>query len=310
MSKIKSKKSTLAGLIESDDEDQLLGGMPTPDSSVLENMAPAKKGRGRPKAAPATVTATATSAPAPSKVTKVKPASRRLSGRASAKAKAPAEKKGKRAALSDKTNLPGSDTEEVDEFGQDEVMEEAEMEESIHATKKSKSKAAAKKPVATKAKATKPVASKKDRTVEAPILPSEPAPTTARRGRTAKQEAPVEPVAEEIIPETQVEEIEDEMEIDADVDEEVEETIIRPARSAILPPPKPRRQHSIQRRYAGSGSDTERSDPTLRRKLGEMTKKFEALNAKHQDLREIGLKEAERNFEKMKKQSEDNTRSQ
>lgn len=41
-----------------------------------------------------------------------------------------------------------------------------------------------------------------------------------------------------------------------------------------------------------------------------MTKRFEALNAKHQDLREIGLKEAERNFEKLKKQNEDNVKSQ
>jgi regulator of replication initiation timing len=38
-----------------------------------------------------------------------------------------------------------------------------------------------------------------------------------------------------------------------------------------------------------------------------MTKKFESLNVKYQDLREIGLKEAERNFERLKKQSEEKT---
>jgi hypothetical protein len=47
----------------------------------------------------------------------------------------------------------------------------------------------------------------------------------------------------------------------------------------------------------------------LRRKLGEVTKKYENLHLKYQDLREIGLKEAERNFERLKKQSEEKTKS-
>ena len=45
----------------------------------------------------------------------------------------------------------------------------------------------------------------------------------------------------------------------------------------------------------------------MRRKLGEMTKKYENISIKYQDLREIGLKEAERNFERLKKQSEERT---
>jgi hypothetical protein len=35
-----------------------------------------------------------------------------------------------------------------------------------------------------------------------------------------------------------------------------------------------------------------------------MTKKYDSLSVKYQDLREIGLKEAERNFERFKKQGE------
>jgi hypothetical protein len=63
------------------------------------------------------------------------------------------------------------------------------------------------------------------------------------------------------------------------------------------------RQTSVPRRPAGIASDTERNDPAVRRKLGEMTKKFENLDIKYRNLREIGLKEAEQNFERLKKQS-------
>ena len=91
-------------------------------------------------------------------------------------------------------------------------------------------------------------------------------------------------------------------------DEEVEPVISKPLRSTARPRDRSRpRQPSVQRHRAGSASDTERSDPALRRKLGEITKKYENLNVKYQDLREIGLKEAERNFERYRKQSEEKT---
>lgn len=46
------------------------------------------------------------------------------------------------------------------------------------------------------------------------------------------------------------------------------------------------------------------SDPDLRRKLGDMTKKYEALEVKYRNLREIGVVEANANFEKIRKQCE------
>lgn len=46
------------------------------------------------------------------------------------------------------------------------------------------------------------------------------------------------------------------------------------------------------------------SDPELRRKLGDMTKKYEALEVKFRNLREIGVVEANANFEKIRKQCE------
>jgi hypothetical protein len=63
------------------------------------------------------------------------------------------------------------------------------------------------------------------------------------------------------------------------------------------------RQPSTHRR-PGSASDTERSDPNLRRKLGEMTKNYESLKLKYQDLKEIGVKEAEKNFNQLKTRNE------
>jgi hypothetical protein len=67
-----------------------------------------------------------------------------------------------------------------------------------------------------------------------------------------------------------------------------------------------RRQAPAVRRRAGSASDTERigGDITLRRRLGEMTKKYESLDARYRDLREIGIKEAEANMDRLKQSME------
>jgi hypothetical protein len=64
------------------------------------------------------------------------------------------------------------------------------------------------------------------------------------------------------------------------------------------------KQTTATRRRAGSASDTERtsSDPALRRKLGDMTKKFENVDLKYRNLREVGVTEANANMEKLRKQ--------
>ncbi|KAH9812185.1 Chromosome segregation protein Csm1/Pcs1 [Teratosphaeria destructans] len=92
------------------------------------------------------------------------------------------------------------------------------------------------------------------------------------------------------------------------------------ARSASVQPPplQPRasaRSLSAQPTYpaprerSGSVSGTERErrggDPELRRKLNEMTKKYENVNLKYQNLQEIGRNNAETNFEKLKRVSDD-----
>jgi hypothetical protein len=78
-----------------------------------------------------------------------------------------------------------------------------------------------------------------------------------------------------------------------------------------LSPPKPRvvardtsrsRQEPTFRRRAGSASDTERGDPNLRRKLGDITRKFENVDLKYRNLKEVGIDEANANMERLRKQ--------
>ncbi|CZR62508.1 uncharacterized protein PAC_12405 [Phialocephala subalpina] len=295
------KQSTLSALVDSDSDDAQFA-MPTPDSTA--DKAPAKKGgaRGRPKAAP-------------TKVTKTKAPARRTSGRlvAKAKANAAAPAKSKRPALKDKTNQQyASETEEVDDFANDDlVMEGAEVDDTVVAVKQTKPKATKKKTVASRSKAAKDT-SRTDYSLEnitptAPMIKSR----VTKKKAPAKKAIPREPSPEKVIMETQVEQ----MEVD-DADEEVEieemQAVSKLAHntSHVSRPhsiSRPRQQ-SAHRRRAGSASDTERNDPALRRKLGEVTKKYENLQLKYSDLREIGLKEAERNCERIKKNSEEKTK--
>ena len=68
------------------------------------------------------------------------------------------------------------------------------------------------------------------------------------------------------------------------------------------------RQESTFRRRAGSASDTERGgDPNLRRKLGDVTRKFENIDLKYRNLKDVGISEANANMEKLRKQCEATT---
>jgi chromosome segregation ATPase len=68
------------------------------------------------------------------------------------------------------------------------------------------------------------------------------------------------------------------------------------------------RQETGFRRAAGSASDTERGgDPNLRRKLGDITRKFENIDLKYRNLKDVGISEANANIEKLRKQCEATT---
>ena len=59
---------------------------------------------------------------------------------------------------------------------------------------------------------------------------------------------------------------------------------------------------SPRKRKSGVGSDG--GDPDLRRKIGDLTKKHDALESRYRNLREIGIVEASSNTEKLRKQCE------
>lgn len=63
------------------------------------------------------------------------------------------------------------------------------------------------------------------------------------------------------------------------------------------------------RRRAGSASDSERGDPNLRRKLGDITRKFENVDLRYRNLKDVGISEATANMEKLRKQCEATTQA-
>lgn len=79
-----------------------------------------------------------------------------------------------------------------------------------------------------------------------------------------------------------------------------------------LPPTRPHsrvRTDSNLRKRTGSISDSEKGDPNLRRRLGDITRKFENIDLKYQNLKEIGINEANANMEKLRKQCEATTQA-
>ena len=290
----KHTRPTLSGLVDTDseEENQYVNTMPTPDSAK-EN----KKGRGRPKV-------NAQKATKPSKVTKAKAPARRTSGRLNAK-DASAATKGKRKALADKTNQQSvSDTEEVDEFdGQaGNAMSGDELDETMLAAPPNKGKGSKTTIKSGKAATVKSKASKS--TAKATEV-HDHRPHATKKAAEKKAKVVEEP-PEKVIMETQMPATD--MEIDDYANEEVENFVPRSTRKM-----EPRRansrirQGSVQPRRPGSASDTERNDTSVRRKLGEMTTKFENLELRYQDLKEVGVEEAKRNFDRLQKQTEQKT---
>ncbi|CAF9933923.1 MAG: hypothetical protein ALECFALPRED_005792 [Alectoria fallacina] len=315
MPKVKPVAS-LSALVDTEMEDDTLNMdvFPTPDSNQ-ENAGSAKK-KGRPAKATA------------KKFTKTKGIGRRISGDSVPPKKAASKKKAgtKRAPLKEQTNVQhAEDTEEVDEFA-GEVNEDTAMDELVEVELPVKRKAPAKK--AGKQSKKKPVEQTKVVEEEPKVMEKdgefEYTPTasrqTKRSGRPAaqkpkanKRQTSVEPRRQEkVIPETQVA-----MEIDQpeplEEDEEDEDAVPQSVfrRTNNVRGNTHHRQPTIARRRAGSASDTERggNDPATRRKLGEMTMKFEKLDMRYKALREEGVKEAAANFEKYKTQSQANAKA-
>ena len=284
--------ATLSGMVDTDLEHDTLNddAFPTPDSNQ-ENARPQRR--------------SAKSKPVAKRLTKPRAPSRRTSGASIASRNAPISKAKparKRVPLKDQTHQHSADeTEEVDDFAA-QTPGDAAMDDPAESKQKAKKTAPGRTgnhPV--KQDVRRQIAeTQKDGefeytpTANRTIKISRGGPDAKSKNIIQESQAPVE-TDQSMLPE------EDDNEEDRQMPQS---TYRRPLHTRNT---SQRRQPVISRRRAGSASDTDRpngGDPAIRRKLGEMTRKLENLDLKYRNLREVGIKEAETNYEKLRTQSE------
>ncbi|KAK1729057.1 chromosome segregation protein [Colletotrichum acutatum] len=252
-------------------------------------MSPAKKARGRP--------------PSANKVTK--PAQTATKGRAAGKLAAAISKAGEEAINDTSSKTSGrvskrgrkavekiaiqedDDVEDVDE--EEDASNVDSMAESEEDTAPVVTATTAKTRGRPKAAAT--TATTTDSSKGVPNSTTKDTTKSTKRGRGAG--AKVTRSDESEIPETQAQDV---MDVDTEGDDQFEE----------LPVPKP----STHRGNRTSGNpDLDASDVQIRRRLGDTIRKYDNLEAKYRDLRDIGVKAAERNFDNLKKESEERAKT-
>ena len=289
----------------------------TPESRT-ENVEPAKKAKGRSKVAA-------------NKVTGPKKTSRQNDQDSSVVEKKPVGRKNttsKRQALKEKRNdqFP-SDTEEMEDL-QGRVSDDTGRKSAVSGDELDASVVAVKQP----AKGRRPPKRKIDTILLEEVKttatnePSESVPAAPKnsKGRGKASSAVTKPKArghhppteeegdEAVIPETQ------QVPMDADqssLPDEEEDEVKRTAqlttkRTSHKRAEATHKQPQVGAKRGGGVSDNEGAggDPATRRRLGELTKKLENLDFKYNNLREVGIKEAEANFEKLKNKSEERSK--
>lgn len=272
------KQTTLLDLADSDSDAASGYNNPSRALDTANKMPAAKKGRGR----------------APSnKVSKPEPKTK--TRRVGVKAAAALEEEAERQALAEKaTNPPAKATrgrkakKPAEDDDDDDVLATP-----PHSDEPAKTKGGRGRP-------------KKDAVVPDSVQ-KKAEPAAAKRGRKAAtdkagQDAPSE------IPETQ---FDGGMDIDAAEEQDQVEDL--PIFSRFSAPPSAQRLSSYHIPPSASkrsaSSSLIESDPSTRRHLGELTKKYEALELRYRELRNVAVVEAEKNFDQLKKQSEEKTRS-
>lgn len=296
--------------MEQDGQDSNMDPLPTPDSN-RENPKPTKKARnppGRPKAAV-------------SKNTRAKTSRRPSGGPIAAKPKGRPRKKVtvQRTVLQEQASdqhqsddEPMGDAAEKEQDGLKSEEDAVSMDELV--TKDQPRKRGKQVPKAKKKPEEEPLqqVNGTENDGEFEYTPTVGRTQSKKAGMAAKQTGGHNPSIEpqhiqKIVPETQENSMDlDESAVpeDGDAEDEIPQSVFRQASNRGSN--SRQRQPCFTRRRAGSASDTDRAagDPATRRRLGEITKRLENVDMKYRNLREIGLKEAEANFEKLKEQSE------
>jgi hypothetical protein len=299
----RSAIANISFTVDSASEDDMthdeLNALPTPESNA-ENKAPTRKARGK-------AAQTKTTAPATKSTAKGRPASRRASGgsvlgvkkaNAAVAKKAPA--KAGRKALTERKDVNGSDTEEVDEFDEEEEAAPAKT------TKRGRPAKAQKPQDDDIVEAPAPAKRGRKPTAKEPVAKKEPKTKAAARSKTKMADAEAEPPVM-TIPETQPEPDLDPMDVEDSIEvDEIPESMPpppRPSARRAQAQPSRSRQISAGARRAGSASDSER-DPALRRKVGDLTRKLESMTVKYDALKEAATSGKESNFDQLKKRTE------
>lgn len=313
----------LSGLVDSDGEDDIqMSGGDAPAAEVEEGP-PAKKPKGRPKGAASTKPATRRKPRATVTVPTRRAAPKRKPPAKQVVVEAEAEEEEEQASEHDEVNVTTvPETQGEPEKEADASADELESPRTVPAPREPS-------PVKQPSRTTRGRAAKKvtvddgfeytptgTRQIKADEPQKEEA-TTKRigtRGRKAAAKAQeVNEVPPEVPPEAPPQEEEHVSEVEETTfpDEGLQhgqELHSSPSKSRTNRNVGAKGQANRKSKAAGtSDNETAGSEPALRRKLGEMTKKYENLDAKYRNLREVGVVEANANFEKLRKQCEATT---
>lgn len=283
------KQSNLVDLLDSDSDSDDGFVTRTGVPKTIEKMAPAKKPRGRAAA---------------NRVTKTEP--KAATRRAGAKKAVAAEREIERQALADKPTNQRTKAARGRKVKDAEETEEEEADEEVEGADVLVTPPGSDEPVRAKAGRGRP---RKEAVVPESVQKAGKPLASRRGGRKAVE--PEEPLPQQDvpseIPETQADDL---MDIDAEEQDQVEDL---PKFSRFSAPPSVQRVSSYyvplsaSKRPASSSSHD--SDSSVRRRLGEMTKKYEILELKYKDLRNVAVTEAEKTFDRLKKTSEERTQS-
>ncbi|KAL2838370.1 chromosome segregation protein Csm1/Pcs1-domain-containing protein [Aspergillus pseudoustus] len=301
MPKRKAATARLSGLIGSDDEDVM-----QPGAVQDHDGRPTKKARGRPRSKSGEMKTPAQ--PKPEPVAATVEETEVTSGRGTRRGRPKGSRNSGQVAAQDATekqNTPAREeqdapTQETD--GDDEISAPRPTTKPTRAAKgastRGKKKSAAEKPVQTDGEFEyTPKNTRQQKKIEKPEEQPEPDGRKRRKSATgATQSTP---------------------EVEDTVQEVVEETFLGeeiPATQPVSVSSAKRRQSSIRaslgspsKRKPGGDDDKLGSEPELRRRLGDLTKKYDTLENRYRNLKDIGVVEANANMEKLKKQCESMT---
>ncbi|KAL3491987.1 chromosome segregation protein Csm1/Pcs1-domain-containing protein [Aspergillus germanicus] len=302
MPKRKAAVARLSGLIGSDDEDVL-----ATSAKQDHDERPTKKARGRPRSKSAELKAPAQANAEPAAATVQ--AAEVTSGRSTRRGRPKGSRNSGQVAAQDATKNQEAPTREEQEAPTQETDGDDEISAPRPATKSTRS-----------TKGATSTRGRKKATVEKQIKTDGEFEFTPK---STRQQENVEKSEEQPVPmgrkrqKSATGANQNTLEVENTAQEVVEETFLGeeiPATQPVSVSPAKRRQSSLRasqgspsKRKSGGEDDKTGTEPELRRRLGDLTKKYDTLENRYRNLKDIGIVEANANVEKLKKQCESMT---